>query len=154
MGLEFSLPISLTYTSHPPRRSSKSSPTTYKNNKNNNNPPLSPSSTLANTLANRSDTPVARHVALARLAERLSAMAKSRRQRVIRQLHISPDVLREVRKYTPNNSFSTIDECDSDFDSDDSWHRPIHNTASLHNTQQRRKGVSFAKYAEMRLFRD
>lgn len=88
-------------------------------------------------------------------------MAKSRRERVIRQLHISPDVLREVRKYTPSNSFSSIDEHDSDSDSLDGWTRPPVRPARAsamggggEKRERRRKGVSFAKYAEMRLFRE
>lgn len=130
-----------------------------------------PDSTRANTLANRSSTPVAKHVALARLAERLSNMGKRRRERVIEQLHIPQDMLREVQRYTPSNSFgSTAD--DNEWMSSDEAERRTPESASVCSDEgdeidselsasptsssgkRRRKIVSFAKYAELRLFRE
>lgn len=131
---------------------------------------------MANTLANRSSTPVARHVALARLADRLTSMAKSRRDSVIERLHIPSEVLREVRRYTPSNSFESLeDDVGSDWDEEEEEERgeeeeeidiesevgasppgtPPSGVAFAEEcSRPRRKIVSFAKYAEMRLFRE
>lgn len=147
--------------------------------------------TKANTLANRSSTPVARHVALARLAHRLSAMGRRRRQRVLEQLNMPVEILRQVRRYTPANSFGDeqvpifgdedAEEKNNEGKNDDDvelgWlsdeqimSRASSSSCSSSTTtigtassgseddarvpRKKRKGVSFAKYAELRLFRD
>lgn len=99
--------------------------------------------TVANTLANRSDTTVAKHVALARLADRLGGMTKSRRQRVIEQLRISEEVLKEVRKYATGNSWEELD----------SWNESSSDGSDEGKRRKERK-VSFARFAEMRLFKE
>ena len=117
---------------------------------------------------------MARHVALARLADRLAGLGRSRREHVIHRLHIPHDVLREVRRYTPSNSFGSLDGDDDDFgsagvavdsereSSEGVRRRPEDDAADGTEGEERngkrrrarRKFVSFAKYAEMRLFRE
>lgn len=62
--------------------------------------------TRANTRANRSPTPVSRHVALARLANRLAALGHRQRFRAIRSLRLSPRLLRQLGRYVPLHLFS------------------------------------------------
>ena len=90
-------------------------------------------------------------------------MGKSRRQHVIEQLHIPEDMLQQVRRYTPNNSFGSCAD-------DDDWLTPkeLEKQGSSQGSvcsdgddldsevctkpKRPRKIVSFAKYAELRCF--
>lgn len=58
-----------------------------------------------NTLANRSSTNVATHVALSRLAETLSTLSLIPRRKLIAYLRISPQVLKQAAKYHPTRAF-------------------------------------------------
>lgn len=101
------------------------------------------SRTQANTLANRSPTPVARHVALARLADRLASLRGARRRRVIEGLRLPSEVLREVERYAAFDAGAGAgDGIESEVESP---------AASADGAG--RKGVSFAKFAELRRFR-
>lgn len=70
--------------------------------------PLFDKETVVNTLKNRSPTSVGRHLALWRLARKLSSLGRMQRLRFIRFLRLSPLVLRQVRKYTPRNLFAPV----------------------------------------------
>lgn len=110
MGAEFSLlprqhlPPS-TSTSTQSSLRSQSSPTSKNNSPKRRQ--LSPWQLYirTNTLANRSSTNVATHVALSRLAETLSTLSLIPRRKLIAYLRISPQVLKRAAKYHPARAF-------------------------------------------------
>lgn len=66
--------------------------------------------TVVNTCKNRSPTSVGRHLALWRLARKLSSLGRIQRVRVIKLLKLSPLLLKQVRKYTLRNLFAPVSD--------------------------------------------
>lgn len=66
--------------------------------------------TVVNTSKNRSPTSVGRHLALWRLARKLSSLGRIQRVRVIKLLKLSPLLLKQVRKYTLRNLFVPVSD--------------------------------------------
>lgn len=107
MGAEFSrLGYALrSFPSPPPAYPSSSSPSSSSSSSRSAVNYLFDAKTRANTRANRSSTPVSKHVALARLADRLAALGHRQRIRAIRSLRLSPRVLRQLGRYAPLHLF-------------------------------------------------
>eukprot|EP00177_Eucheuma_denticulatum_P008494 GFKZ01015448.1.p1 GENE.GFKZ01015448.1~~GFKZ01015448.1.p1 ORF type:complete len:144 (+),score=18.85 GFKZ01015448.1:211-642(+) len=143
MGLDFSFPLSLSRPTPPsPPPSSKRRRRPHGKAK---TPHLSSaclyavdSRTQRNTLLNRSNTSVSRHVALMRLAQRLAALKHTKREQVIRQLGLGGGVLKEVRKYMRGWFFGDAKR----------------GAAGAGGVKRSAAKVRFAEFAEIRLFRE